>query len=361
MPLFVLALILIFLGVLLVYGTNTGAAKRYYDDSNGFLLRQAAAAFIGVSIMIGLIFFPYEKVRALTLPIVLVAITLLILVLIPGVGHLVNNVRRWISFSFIQIQPSEFAKVALVIYLAMIMSKKHELGLVRELFKGFIPPLLITFCFAFLIYLEPDFSTAILLFAVGLLLLLMGGVPLGHIFGFVLSVIPLIFVLIFSRDYVRTRLFAHLDPLSDPENMGYQVIQSLLAFQNGGFLGKGLGRGIQKMGALPEAHTDFILASHSEEIGALGITLLLLLVLALVWRIIRVSLRAPDTFARLYCFGVAMLIAWQALINVGMVAGLLPITGLPFPFLSYGGSSLVASCIALGIVLNISRRGEVIV
>jgi len=357
-PLFALALILVFLGVLLVYGASVNTAKRYYDDSDVFLLRQAIAAFVGVTLMTVMIFVPYTKVRACTLPIVLGSLVLLILVLIPGVGLMVNNARRWINLPILQMQPSEFAKLAIVLYLSMIMSKKHDLGLAR-VFRGFIPPLLITLSFAFLIYLEPDFSTALLLLAVGLALLLMGGVPFGHILGLVLSAIPFILVLLFKRDYVRTRLFAHLDPLADAENLGYQGVQSLLSFQNGGLFGKGIGHGVQKMGALPEAHTDFILAASAEEIGAVGVGFLLLLFFALVWRIFRVALRARDNFARLFCFGIAMLIAWQGIINVGMVTGVLPVAGLPFPFLSYGGSSLVASCVALGIVLNISRRSEV--
>jgi cell division protein FtsW len=357
-PLFVLALVLVFMGVLLVYGASTSTALRYYDNANAFMIRQGIAACIGVACMVILIFVPYTTIRSLTVPIVLASLAALVLVLVPGVGHLVNNARRWISFSFIQIQPSEFAKVALVLYLALIMSKKRERGLVSSL-RGFLPPLLITLCFTCLIYLEPDFSTAVLILAVGLALLLMGGVPLGHIIGLVLSAIPFIIVLLFSRDYLRTRLFAYLDPLSDPENMGYQVVQSLLSFQNGEYVGQGIGRGVQKMGALPEAHTDFILAAHAEEVGALGVSCLLLLILALVWRIFRIALRTEDSFARLFCFGIAMFIGWQALINASMITGLLPITGLPFPFLSYGGSSLVASCIALGIVLNISRRKEV--
>jgi cell division protein FtsW len=357
-PLFTLALILVFLGVLLVYGASTSISKRYFDASDVFLIRQAIAALIGVAFMITMIFVPHTKIHEFTVPIVLGTVALLILVLVPGIGHMVNNARRWISLPIFQIQPSEIAKLSIIIYLSAIMSKKHELGLVSAL-RGFIPPLLITLCFAFLIYLQPDFSTAILILAVGLTLFLAGGVPLGHIIGLVLSAIPFLLVILFSRDYVRTRLFAHLDPLADAENMGYQVVQSLLSFQNGGLFGMGIGRGVQKMGALPEAHTDFILAAHAEEIGAVGISALLVLFFALIWRIFRIALRAPDNFARLFCFGIAMLFSWQALINAGMITGLLPTTGLPFPFLSYGGSSLVVSCIAVGIVLNISRRSEV--
>ncbi|MDR2733594.1 MAG: putative lipid II flippase FtsW [Spirochaetota bacterium] len=353
--LFVLALVLVFLGVLLVYGAGTNTAQRYYDNANAFLIRQGIAAGIGIACMVGLIFIPYMRIQPLTLPIVLSCLALLVLVLIPGVGHLVNNARRWISLPVLQMQPSEFAKIALVLYLAGIMSKKHEQGLEGSL-RGFLPPLLITLCFVCLIYFEPDFSTAILVLIVGITLLLMGGVPMRHIIGLALSAVPFLIVLLFGRDYLRTRIFAHLDPLADPENMGYQVVQSLLSFQNGGYIGRGIGRGVQKMGALPEAHTDFILAAHAEEIGALGVSFLLLLILALVWRIFRIALRTQDNFARLFCFGIAMFIAWQTLINAGMITGLLPIAGLPFPFLSYGGSSLVANCIALGVVLNISRH-----
>lgn len=354
MPLFIFALVLILLGVLLVYNTSTSVGRKYYDNTDAFLLRQAIAAFLGIAALVGLIFVPYSKVQANTFPLVAGTLLLLVLVLIPGIGRVANNARRWIGLGEVQLQPSELAKLALIVYLSMIMGKKKAEGVIAAL-RGFLPPLIIIVCMAALVYFEPDFSTAVFILALGLVMFLMGGVPVEHIFGMILAAIPFSLVLLFSHDYMKSRLFAHLDPLTDPSNTGYQVVQSLLSFQNGGSFGKGIGHGVQKMGPLPESHTDFVLAAQAEEIGAVGVSVLLLLVLALVWRIFRVAARAKDDFARLFCYGVAMLIGWQALVNAAMVTGLLPTTGLPFPFFSYGGSSLLVLCMSLGIVLNISR------
>lgn len=354
MPLFVLSLVVILLGVLLVYSTSTTVGRKYYDNTDAFLLRQAIAAFLGIAVLVGLVFVPYARVRDNTFPVVAGIFILLILVLVPGIGRIANNARRWIGFGPFQLQPSELAKLGVIIYLSMIMSKKRAEGVVAAL-RGFVPPLIIIVCMAVLVYLEPDFSTAVFILALGLVMFLMGGVPAGHIFGMILAAIPFVLVLVFSHEYMKSRLFAHLDPLTDASNKGYQIVQSLLSFQNGGAFGKGIGHGVQKMGPLPESHTDFVLAAQAEEIGAVGITLLLLLVLTVVWRIFRVAVRAGDDFSRLFCYGVAMMIGWQALVNAAMVTGLLPTTGLPFPFFSYGGSSLLMLCMSLGIVLNISR------
>ncbi|HPH03599.1 MAG TPA: putative lipid II flippase FtsW [Spirochaetota bacterium] len=354
MPLFVLSLVLILLGVLLVYSTSTTVGRRYYDNTDAFLVRQAIAAFLGMALLVGLIFVPHEKIRENTVPIVAGIFVLLVLVLIPGIGRVANNARRWIGFGPFQIQPSELAKLGVIIYLSMIMTKKRAQGVVAVL-RGFMPPLIIIVLMTGLVYLEPDLSTALFILALGLVLFLMGGVPPGHVFGMILAAVPFGLVLVFSHEYMKSRLFAHLDPLTDASNKGYQIVQSLLSFQHGGAFGKGIGHGTQKMGPLPESHTDFVLAAQAEEIGAFGITLLLLLVLALVWRIFRVASRSTDDFSRLFCFGVAMMIGWQALVNAAMVTGLVPTTGLPFPFFSYGGSSLLMLSMALGIVLNISR------
>ncbi len=186
-------------------------------------------------------------------------------------------------------------------------------------------------------FYRPDFSTALILLFTGLLVFFAAGIPLGHLFGLILSGLPFVLVMVFSREYMRARLFTHLDPLADASSQGYQIIQSLIAFQNGGFWGRGLGKGLQKMGVLPEAYTDFILPAQAEETGFVGTALVLLVLLALVYRIIKVAVRTEDDFGRLFAYGVGSLIGWQTLINAGVVSGLLPATGLAVPFFSYGG------------------------
>lgn len=357
MLLLTLALVLTILGILLVFNTSTYAGKLYYNDSDVFLVKQAIYAAVGIGLMIALVFFPYQKIQAYTVPLVFFTIFLLLLVLIPGIGKKVNNARRWLAVGPLQFQPSELAKLAVLVYMSMIMAKKKEQGLTRSL-QGFFPPLLILFAFFMLVVVEPDFSTAVIILFTGLMLFFAGGVPLGHLLGLFLSGLPFIVVMVFSKDYMRSRLFAHIDPLADISKKGYHVVQSLLAFQKGGVGGVGIGNGQQKMGILPESHTDFILAAMSEEIGLLGIGLILLLIMTLITRIFRVAFYAADDFARFFAYGTAVLIGWQALVNVGVVSGLLPATGLPFPFISAGGSSLVVFCVATGIVLNISRNLE---
>lgn len=352
---FTLTLVLALLGVLMVFNASTYAGKRLFNNPDHFLVRQALSALLGIVVMILLVFVPYQRIRALTPAIVLGSLLLLLLVLIPGIGKIANNARRWLSLGPFQFQPSEFAKLAVILYLSSILAKKKARG-VTATFRGFLPPLLILLAFFALVFMEPDLSTAAILLFTGMTLFFAGGVPLGHLLGLGLSSLPFIIVLVFSRGYMRSRLFAHIDPLKDASSRGYHILQSLLSFQNGGLFGRGLGNGTQKMGPLPEAHTDFILPAHAEEIGFFGLTFILIILFLLVSRVFRIAAAVDDDFARLFCYGVAVLVSWQALINVAVVSGLLPATGLPFPFLSAGGSSLLMLCAATGIVMNISKH-----
>jgi len=352
---FILTLVLIILGILMVFNSSTAAGLRLYESSGAFLMKQALSALIGIVIMLTLIFYPYWKLTPLVPVLALGSVLLLVLVLIPGIGRMVNSARRWIPFGPFRFQPSEFGKFAMILYLGMILAKKRRQGTTAT-FRGFLPPLLMLLFIFGLIFLEPDFSTAAILLFTGLLMFFIAGIPLSHLLGLVLSGLPFVLVMVFSREYMRNRLFAHLDPLADASRQGYQIIQSLIAFQRGGGLGQGIGRGRQKMGPLPESYTDFILSAHAEEVGFVGVSIVMLLILWLVYRIFRIALAAEDDFGRFVAFGVGALIGWQALINAGVVSGLLPATGLPLPFLSYGGSSLLMLCCAMGVVLNISRN-----
>ena len=358
MVLFALVLIIVLLGVMMVFNVSTSAGKRIHNNTDHFLIRQALFAFAGIILLISFSFYPYEKLITIAKPAVIISLLLLLLVLIPGIGRKVNGARRWMAFGPLQFQPSEFVKLALIIYLCMIFAKKKIEGKTST-FRGFIPPLIITLSFFGLIFLEPDFSTAGILLFTGIAIFYMGGVPIRHLLGLAVSSTPFIMLLVFNRGYMRDRLFAHIDPLSDFAKSGYQIIQSLISFQRGGIFGNGLGSGVQKMGILPESHTDFIMAAHSEEIGLIGICMILTLLAFMVLRIFKVALNAPDDFSRLFAYGIAIMIAWQALINMAVVTGMIPASGLPFPFISAGGSSLLALCIGMGIVLNISKRSAV--
>lgn len=357
MTLFILALVLVIAGLLMVFNAGVGISKRLYGDTDSFFLRQLAAAVLGIAVMIIFVFVPYRKVEH-HLPVLLLGtVALLVLVLIPGIGKMANNARRWLQAGPLRLQPSEFAKLAVVLYLGRIMAKKQREG-VTGTFRGFLPPLMVVLALGWLVFLEPDFSTAAMLLFTALAVFFAGGVPIGHLLGLIGSGLPVALLMVFSRSYMRERLLAFLDPISDLSDNGYHIVQSLISFQKGGVFGNGLGSGVQKMGNLPESHTDFILAAHAEEIGAFGVSLLLVLLFLLVWRLFRLSLVAPDQFSRLTVFGIAVLIGWQSLINAGVVTGILPTTGLPLPFISYGGSSLVMFCLAIGIALNISRTAE---
>ncbi len=357
MVIFTITVILILLGVLMVFNASSFVSQRYYKNEYSFLVRQAIFALISIGVLLATSFVSYQKIKKYVMFIVLGMFLVLIVVLIPGIGKKVNSARRWLSIGIFQIQPSEFAKLVILIYLSSVIAKKQEAQSFGT-FRGFLPPLFVLLLFSLIIFVEPDFSTSILILFVGLLMFFIGGIPLGHLMGLTLSSLPFIVVLVFSRGYMKVRLFSFLNPALDMNDSGYHIIQSLLSFHRGGLFGVGVGKGVQKMGILPESHTDFILAAHAEEVGMFGILIPIALIFFLVYRIFKVSLIVEDRFAKLFCFGVASLIGWQALMNIAVVVGLVPTTGIPLPFISAGGSSLLMFAVMIGIVLNISKKSE---
>jgi len=355
LAIFTLTVVLILLGVLMVFNASSFVSQRYYKSDYSFLVRQAIFAIFSIGVLLATSFVSFQKVRKYVVPLVFGMLVILVLVIIPGIGKKVNSARRWLSIGFFQIQPSEFAKLIILIYLSSVIAKKSEAKSFGT-FRGFLPPLFILLLFSLIIFVEPDFSTSILILFVGLLLFFIGGIPLGHLVGLTLSSLPFIIVLVFSRGYMKTRIFSFLNPTLDMNDSGYHIIQSLLSFHRGGLFGGGIGKGIQKMGALPESHTDFILAAHAEEIGVVGVMIPIALLFFLVYRIFKIALLVEDEFAKLFSFGTATLIGWQALMNVAVVVGLVPTTGIPLPFISAGGSSLLMFAVMVGIVLNISKN-----
>jgi cell division protein FtsW len=278
----------------------------------------------------------------------------MVLVLIPGIGGSGGGASRWLRLPGFSLQPSEMAKIALVIYMAYSLDKKQEK--VKFFSTGFLPYMVVLALLLLLLLKQPDLGSAVTLGMVAIVMLFAAGTRPTYIISMLLLALPFLYFLVMNVDYRRRRILAFLNPWEDPSSSGFQIIQSWIAFGAGGVLGQGLGEGKQKLFYLPEAHTDFILSVVGEELGLAGVLVIGSMFFLLVWRSIRVALGAEDTFGRFLAFGIAVLLGIEAFVNMAVVTGLLPTKGLALPFISYGGSSLIISLFAVGIVLNISSR-----
>ena len=346
-----MAIALTCFGVVMVYSASSVMAAKRFHDGFFFLKRQGLFAIIGFAIMLLVMRVDYHVWKQLAVPALLLCLVLLGIVLIPGIGGKVGGSSRWIRLPGFNLQPSEMAKLALIMYMAYSLDKKQDK--VKSLTSGFIPYMIVLmFLIGFLI-LQPDLGGALTLAAVAMTMLFAAGTRLTYILSMFLLALPLLAYKL-SRGYHKSRIDAFLDPWSDPEGKGFQIIQSWLALGTGGVFGQGLGEGKQKLFYLPEAHTDFILSVVGEELGFLGVVVIIGMFFLLVQRAMRISVAAPDTFGRFLAFGIAVLFGIEATVNMGVVTGMLPTKGLALPFISYGGSSLLISLFAVGILLNIS-------
>lgn len=341
---------LLVIGLVVVASASSVTGLIEYDDAYHFLKRQLVWAVIGVVAMIVLMRIDYRFLRLLTPPLLITSFILLVLVLV--VGQEIGGARRWIGLGFANIQPSELMKLALVAYLAAYVTNKR--GMLRQFYPGFVTPLCIIGAACGLILLEPDFGTTVIVGVTGFVMLFAGGARGGHLGGILALVAPAGWFLVKSEEYRVRRLTAFLDPWADPMDSGWNVIQSLLAIGSGGMFGLGLGEGRQKFLYVPEQHTDFIFAILGEELGFVGTTAVLILFAVIAWRGWRAALQAPDMYGCLLAVGITSMIVFQALLNIGVVTGSLPTTGITLPFVSFGGSSLVITLAAVGILLNIS-------
>ncbi len=284
---------------------------------------------------------------------------LLALVLIPGIGHKVNGSRRWLLIGPMTFQASEFAKLFLVVYLAGYLQRREDQ--VRSEWQGFIKPMAVVFAITLLLMMEPDFGATVVTVGTAFGMLFLAGVKLGHFLLVVLGSVLALALLLISEPYRLQRLTAYTDPWADQFNSGYQLTQSLIAFGRGEWFGVGLGNSVQKLFYLPEAHTDFVFSIWAEETGLLGAMAVIALFLVLVFRMLKVGRRqlvAGDRFGAHVCNGIALIFAAQAFINIGVSTGLLPTKGLTLPLVSYGGTSLIAACCMLALVLRIEREGR---
>lgn len=286
----------------------------------------------------------------------LVALALLVLVLVPGIGKEVKGSQRWIQLGAFTLQPSELAKVALVIYLAGYMVRQEEE--VRGNWRGFLKPMAVVGAVALLLMVEPDFGATVICAGTAMGMLFLGGVRLGHFLLMLLVGLLGLVALVFSAPYRVARLTAYTDPWADPFGAGFQLIQSLIAFGRGEWLGVGLGNSVQKLFYLPEAHNDFVFSIWAEETGFIGAMLVMGLFAALIGRILwvaRQALSQEQKFGAYVCYGTALIFSGQAFVNMGVSSGLLPTKGLTLPFVSYGGTSLIMSCCLLALVLRVEQ------
>jgi cell division protein FtsW len=345
-------LFLTMLGVVMVYSSSAVYAAAKLHDGLWFFKRQAAGALVGLGALLVAMKIGYQRLEKLAVPLLLLAVVLLILVQVPGLGHAAGGARRWLRLGPLTFQPSEVAKIALVIWLSRSLAKKGDR--VRDFSVGFLPHLLVVGLFALLLLLEPDFGTTVVLAALTFALLFVAGARLTWLFGIVLAAVPVVLVLVWRSPYRLQRVLTFLDPWKDPRGHGYQTVESLLGFGAGGAFGVGLGESHQKLFFLPAAHTDFILSIVGEELGFAGVLCVLALFAALVWRGLKAAHAASDAFGAYLALGLTLLFSLEALVNAGMALALLPTKGMALPFLSYGMSQVIASLFAAGILLSIS-------
>lgn len=341
-------------GVVMVYSASSVMATKKFHDGFYFLKRQGIYALMGFGGMILAMRIDYRQWREYAVPILLGCLVLLLLVFIPGIGGAAKGASRWIRFPGFNFQPSELAKIALIMYMAYSLDKKQDK--VKMFSTGFLPYMVLLAVLLLILLKQHDLGAALTMGGVAILMLFAAGTRPRYILGMVVLALPFLYFLVMNVDYRRRRILAYLNPWEDPTNTGFQIIQSWLAFGNGGVIGQGLGEGKQKMFYLPEAHTDFILSVVGEELGLIGVIVIAAMFLMLVLRGVRVALMSQDPFGRFLAFGIVTLLGIQSFVNMGVVTGLLPTKGLALPFISYGGSSLIVTLFAVGILLNVSTR-----
>ena len=348
-------LVLCAFGLIMVFSSSE--VQGYVDHNNASYYFQhqivwLAIGFVGALLALGL---DYHRLRALAPAGAAVALLLLVLVLIPHIGVTRNGARRWFSFGQVTLQPAEIAKIVLIVYLARWLEKSGTR--IRGFRDGLLPFLLMFGLIVGLVLLEKDLGTAMVMAVIALAMFLVAGARASHVIGSLALAVGGMWLLIRLEPYRFSRMSAFLNPWADSLNTGFQSVQSVLALGSGGLFGVGLGNSIQKYQWLPEAHTDFIFAIIGEEVGLVGTLFVLALFCLLAYRGYRAALRAPDTFGLLLATGITTWLIFQAFVNMAAVTLTLPTTGIPLPFVSFGGSSLSVSLAAVGLLLNISAQG----
>jgi cell division protein FtsW len=351
--LFLATVLLVCGSVVMVYSASAALAMEWYGKPGHFLMKQAMWAALGIAMLALIMRFDYRHYRqpaVIWTALALVGGALIVVLFMPPI----NNARRWFGVSGIGVQPSELAKLVAIFFVAALLERRMHR--INEVTYSLTPIAIVIGGLIVLILLEPDFGTAMSLALIAAAMIFAAGISWRYLVGFGLCLIPLVTIVLVGASYRRRRLLAFLNPWDDPLGDGFQIIQSEIAVGTGGVFGKGLMAGVQKLFYLPEPHTDFIYSVIAEELGLIGATVVVLCFCVITWRGLRTALRAPDSFGAFLAIGLTTMIAVQALINISVVLGLLPTKGIPLPFVSFGGSSLLINLLGMGILLNVSQH-----
>jgi len=354
--LFFTTIILAFSGLVMVYSASSMLRPLDGNASGVFLNKQFLFVVFGLAVMAATMKIDYHAYQLPRFIWALLAFTIVALVAVLVFGPKINGTRRWFHLAGVGIQPSELAKIAMVIFTAAVLARRMDR--IRELRYALGPIAMVLAAIFALIYFEPDFGSAVAIAVVVAVMVFAAGIPIRYLLMIGAGALPILAGIAVLEPYRVKRFLIFLHPDSDPQGKGFQILQSLIAVGTGGVTGRGLGESIQKMSFLPFPHTDFIYAVTAEELGLIGATLMLVCFAILTWRGLRVVSRAPDAFGSLLALGVTAMIAVQAFMNISVVLGLLPTKGIPLPLVSYGGSSLIASLLAMGVLLNISQQAS---
>jgi len=353
--LFVVTLLLIFAGLVMVFSASAVMAKERYGSAYFFLLRQLGWAVIGVLLMVAAMQVDYRRYKHPAVVFSCLGFTTLLLIAVFFLDR-AHHTHRWIHWGPLSFQPSELAKPALILFLAFFLESR--VNAIEDWRNTIVPAVIPTLAFIGLIVFQPDLGTAIACAAITVCVLFVAGMRMRYLlYGFLAS-LPVLYLLIFRVAYRRARITAFWNPYADPQGHGFHIIQSLIAVSTGGITGVGLMEGKQKLFYLPEPHTDFIFAVTAEELGLVGSLILIALFVGFLWRGMRTAVRTQDFFGRFLAVGVTCMIVVQALINISVVLGMMPTKGIPLPFISYGGTSLLCAMACVGVLLNISKQAE---
>src|SRR4051812_30524766 len=351
--LFIATILLVGLSVVMVYSASAPMALDKYGRGSVFLIKQGMWALLGLamlSVVMRVDYHTYREPVFIWAALGLVTLALIAVFFSPPV----NGARRWFGIGGIGIQPSELAKLVAIVFIAALLERRmHRID---ELRYALLPITIVVLGLVGLILLEPDFGTSMSLLAIAAVMVFAAGLNWRYVVGAALLALPAIYIVVMGSAYRRRRTLAFLNPWDDPLGDGFQIIQSLIAVGTGGVWGKGLMNGVQKLFYLPEPHTDFIYSAIAEELGLIGATAVVLCFCVLTWRGMRIALRAPDTFGALLALGLTTMVAVQAFVNISVVLGLMPTKGIPLPFVSFGGSSLLINLVGMGILLNVSQH-----
>lgn len=353
---FLITIMLVAVGIIMIYSASSIYAYSSMGDSLYFIKRHLIYLAVGFILMFFAMACDLKKLQKLSKPMMLLAIFMLVLVLIPHIGRETSGARRWFKIGPVNFQPSEFAKIAVLVYMADIVARKGTI--MKTFFRGFLPAAIMLGAVVGFVLLEPDLGTAITVCLITFIVLYVGGINPAYIWGSFLASLPILYILLFRVEYRRKRLMVFLNPWADKRGAGFQIIQSFVALGSGGPFGVGLGQSRQKLFYLPASHTDFIFSIIGEELGFAGVAVILSLFAFFIWQGMKVVFKAVDTFDRSLALGIVSLIAIETIINVGVTAGALPTKGLPLPFISYGGSGLIFHLVAVGLLLNVAKSCE---